>query len=155
MAVDLQHPAKIRRLHNERFMKLLAEMKKSTGAQHEEAHHDGAPGGDSQGHLDWHVVRLLCHLSFSPLLDDYYRAAEDEADTMAAAIAKSMERGDQGFSDFWWRTTQGVRNMMPLTRLEQAHYLMADCVKLRYLLRISHKRDSSGETRPAGVARVS
>ncbi|KAF7159935.1 hypothetical protein CNMCM5623_005441 [Aspergillus felis] len=87
----------------------------------------GAPGGDSQGHLDWRVVRLLCHLSFSPLLDDYYSAADDEADTLAAAIAKSMERGDRGFSHLWWRTTEGSRNMMPLTRLQQAHYLMAEC----------------------------
>jgi hypothetical protein len=36
-----------------------------------------------------------------------YRAIDDESDTMAAAIAKSVERGDRGFSVFWWRTSEG------------------------------------------------
>ncbi|RHZ46015.1 C-terminal helicase domain-containing protein [Aspergillus thermomutatus] len=81
-------------------------------------------------------MRLLCRLSFSVTLDDYYRAADDESDTMAAAIAKSIERGDHGFSDYWWRMTEGTCNMMPITWLAQARYLMADTVKLCYLFRI-------------------
>ncbi|RHZ64432.1 uncharacterized protein CDV56_105796 [Aspergillus thermomutatus] len=44
------------------------------------------------GHLDWRVMRLLSHLSFSVTLDDYYHNADDEADTMAAAIAKSVDQ---------------------------------------------------------------
>jgi hypothetical protein len=41
--------------------------------------------------------------------------------------------------------------MTPLTRLQQGNYLMADCVRLRYLLRISCERDCGGERqRPAG-----
>jgi hypothetical protein len=57
---------------------------------------------------------------------------------MAASIAKSMERGTEGSVTFGGarQSTEGSRNMMPPTRLQQAHYLMADCVKLRYLLRI-------------------
>ncbi|GIK06990.1 hypothetical protein Aspvir_002643 [Aspergillus viridinutans] len=98
-----------------------------------------SPGGDGQGHLDWRVKCLLCHLSFSVMLDDYYRAADDEADTMAAAIAKAVDRGDRCFSDFWWRTTTGVRIMMLLTPFAEAHYLMADTVKLRTLRRERHR----------------
>jgi hypothetical protein len=45
-------------------------------------------------------MRLLCHLSFSVALDDYYRRADDESDMMAAAISKSIERGDRGFTNF-------------------------------------------------------
>jgi hypothetical protein len=41
-------------------------------------------------------MRLLCHLSFSLTLDDYYRRRDDESDTTAAAICKSIERGDRG-----------------------------------------------------------
>jgi hypothetical protein len=41
------------------------------------------------------------------MLDDYYRAADNKSDTMAAVIAKSIERGDRGFFDFWWRTSEG------------------------------------------------
>jgi hypothetical protein len=114
-------------------------MKKGHGSAGVEAHDAGAPGGDSQGHLDWRVMRLLCHLSFSVTLDDYYRRADDESDTMAAAIGKSIERGDRGFADFWWRTSEGARHMLPSTRLGQAYYLMTDAAKLRYLLRIFHR----------------
>jgi hypothetical protein len=45
-------------------------------------------------------MRLLCHLSFSVTLNDYYRQANDESDTMAAAIGKSIKRGDRGFTNF-------------------------------------------------------
>lgn len=82
-------------------------------------------------------MRLLCHLSFSLTLDDYYRRADDESDTMAAAIGKSIERGDRGFADFWWRTCEGACHMLPSTRLGQAYYLTTDAVKLRYRGRLS------------------
>ncbi|GFF86948.1 hypothetical protein IFM61392_00380 [Aspergillus lentulus] len=62
-------------------------------------------------------MRFLCHLSFSLALNKYYRVADEEADTMAAAITKRDNRSDQGFPDFYWRTTTEVRDMMPLTVL--------------------------------------
>ncbi|KAF4165368.1 hypothetical protein CNMCM6936_007976 [Aspergillus lentulus] len=62
-------------------------------------------------------MRFLCHLSFSLALNKYYRVADEEADTMAAAITKRDNRSDQGFPDFYWRTTTEVRNMMPLAVL--------------------------------------
>lgn len=61
-------------------------------------------------------MRFLCHLSFSLALNKYYRVADEEADTMAAAITKRDNRSDQGFPDFYWTTTE-VRDMMPLTVL--------------------------------------
>lgn len=114
-------------------------MKKGHGSARAEVHDAGAPGGDSQGHLDWRVMRLLCHLSFSLTLDDYYCCADDESDMMAAAIGKSIERGDCGFADFWWQTCEGARHMMPTTRLSQAYYLITDAIKLRYLMRIFYQ----------------
>lgn len=92
-------------------------------------------------------MRLLCHLSFSLTLDDYYRRADDKSDTMAAAIGKSIERGDRGFADFWWRTCEGARHIMPTTRLGQAYYLTTDAIKLRYLMRIFYQEGlfSTGE----------
>ncbi|KAH3002676.1 hypothetical protein KXV52_000701, partial [Aspergillus fumigatus] len=147
MTIDLRNPPRIHEDHNTRFVKLLSEMKKGHGSARAEAHDAGAPGGDSQGHLDWRVMRLLCHLSFSLTLDDYYRRADDESDTMAAAIGKSIERGDRGFADFWWRTCEGARHMMPTTRLGQAYYLTTDAIKLRYLMRIFYQEGlfSTGE----------
>lgn len=56
-------------------------------------------------------MRLLCRLSFSVTLDDYYRNADDEADTMAAAIALSVERGGRGFSDLWWSFFRATRQV--------------------------------------------
>jgi hypothetical protein len=61
---------------------------------------------------------LLCYLSFSLALNNNnYRAADDEADKMAAAGAKRDNRSDRGFSDLCWRMTTELRNMMPLTVL--------------------------------------
>jgi hypothetical protein len=100
ITIDLRNPLRIHEDHNTCFVKLLSEMKKGHGSAGVEVHDVGAPGGDSQGHLDWRVMHLLCHLSFSVALDDYYRRADDESDTMAAVIGKSIERGDRGFADF-------------------------------------------------------
>jgi hypothetical protein len=101
MTIDLRNPPRIHEDYNTYFIKLLSEMKKGHGSASMEAHDAGAPGGDSQGYLDWRVMRLLCHLSFSVTLDDYYRWADDESDTMATAIGKSIKRGDRGFANFW------------------------------------------------------
>lgn len=84
-------------------------------------------------------MRLLSHLAFTPLLDDYYRRADDETDMMTTAVGKSIERGDRGFSDYWWRTSEGTRNIFPTSRLGEVYRLMAGTVKLRYLLRIFHQ----------------
>ncbi|PKX90618.1 uncharacterized protein P174DRAFT_267857 [Aspergillus novofumigatus IBT 16806] len=73
MSVDLRHLPRVLQDYHVRFTQLVAEMKRS-GAPDKEAH----------------------HLSFSPLPDDYYRAADEESDTMALAIAKAVDRGDRG-----------------------------------------------------------
>lgn len=52
MTINLQNPPRIHEDHNTRFVKLLSEMKKGHGSARAEAHNAGAPGGDSQGHLD-------------------------------------------------------------------------------------------------------
>ncbi|KAF4167120.1 hypothetical protein CNMCM6936_005648 [Aspergillus lentulus] len=93
-----------------------------------------------RGHLDWRDMRLLSHLAFTPLLDDYYRRAEDETNMMTTAVGKSIERGDWGFSDFWWRTSEGTRNIIPTSRQGEVYRLMAGTVKLRYLLRIFYQK---------------
>jgi hypothetical protein len=52
MTIDLRNPPRIHKDHNTRFMKLLSEMKKGHGSAGVGAHNTGAPGSDSQGHLD-------------------------------------------------------------------------------------------------------
>jgi hypothetical protein len=71
MTIDLRNPPRIHEGHNTHFLKLLSEMKKGHSSSGAEAHDAGAPGGDSQGHLDWRAMQLLCHLSFSLTLDNY------------------------------------------------------------------------------------
>ncbi|KAF7158698.1 hypothetical protein CNMCM5623_003862 [Aspergillus felis] len=81
---------------------------------------DRADAGDSQGHLDWRVMRLL-------------------------SIAKSVDRGAPGFSDFWWRTSEGEHNMVPMNSLAEACYLMTDTIKGHHFMEREHdsqaKRD--------------
>jgi hypothetical protein len=52
MTINLQNPPRIHEDHNTHFMKLLSEMKKGHGSASMKAHDAGAPGSDSQGHLD-------------------------------------------------------------------------------------------------------
>jgi hypothetical protein len=52
MTIDLRNPPRIHKDHNTHFIKLLSEMKKGHGSTSMEAHNTGAPGSDSQGHLD-------------------------------------------------------------------------------------------------------
>ncbi|GFF47724.1 LOW QUALITY PROTEIN: hypothetical protein IFM46972_08368 [Aspergillus udagawae] len=67
--INLRHPLRIHEDHNNRFVKLLSEMKKGRdGSGQAEVHDVGAPGGDSQGIVSFNeckaITRKLCQLQF-------------------------------------------------------------------------------------------
>jgi uncharacterized protein YbgA (DUF1722 family) len=52
MTINLQNLLRIYKDYNTHFIKLLSEIKKGHGSANIEMHDMGAPGSNSQGHLD-------------------------------------------------------------------------------------------------------
>ncbi|GFF29555.1 hypothetical protein IFM51744_00873 [Aspergillus udagawae] len=58
--INLRHPLRIHEDHNNRFVKLLSEMKKGRdGSGQAEVHDVGAPGGDSQGIVSFNECKAI------------------------------------------------------------------------------------------------
>ncbi|KAI9370901.1 hypothetical protein BJX61DRAFT_544160 [Aspergillus egyptiacus] len=132
--VELRHPAWAQRLHDRRWAKLLARIKQGRKIANSATAQAQLPG-ESQGFRDWETMRRLTLLAWSPKLEFFVRKVGSHR-TFVDALKKYMDRPDRGFGLYWTATRFDRADMVPANRLGMARYLMADCPRLRYLLKI-------------------
>lgn len=94
--------------------------------------------GDKQGRQDMAIFRGLCFAAFSPLILDLL-AVVGAPGTYSDQIAEYLSAPDHGFTAFWTATCRVRSQCRPADAVTQVYYLIAQCPRLRELLRILHK----------------